>query len=138
MDTGGNGLVRELGVALRGDDRGVSENLLERRQRTAALQPPAGERVPELVGMEPGDPPVPAPHLACYQAERRNERTLMRSVSTTGRTSSTPSVTSASVLLRSGDELDFEGIGFVDVDHGSEVTAPQTTVCEFLLKNDDV
>ena len=59
MDTGGNGLVRELGVALRGDDRGVSENLLERRQRTAALQPPAGERVPELVGTEPGDPPRP-------------------------------------------------------------------------------
>lgn len=48
-------LVRELRVPLRRLDRGVPENLLQRRQTSSALEPLAREGVSHLVCMEPLD-----------------------------------------------------------------------------------
>src|SRR5207245_8572529 len=48
--------LAEPAIALGGHDRGVPEDLLQRRQRSARLKPPTGERVPKLVSVEPGDP----------------------------------------------------------------------------------
>jgi hypothetical protein len=38
----------------------------------------------------------------------------------------------------SRDELDFQAITFVDVDHRTEVTTPQTMVRKVLVQNDHV
>src|SRR5262245_46681068 len=50
-------LVHEPCVALRRYDRGMSEQLLKGGEATTPFDPPASERVPELVDVE-------APHLA--------------------------------------------------------------------------
>jgi hypothetical protein len=57
-------LVREKGISPRGGNRSVPQDLLESGQAPSPLEPPAGKRVPELIGVEGPDPSLPAASTA--------------------------------------------------------------------------
>jgi len=64
--------LAEQSVPLGRHDRGVAEDLLQSGQGATSFQPPAGERVPELVDMEVRDPRFPrGPTCRSSSASRR-------------------------------------------------------------------
>lgn len=50
-----NKVICQSRVSLRGGDRGVPKNELERRERAAILQPPTSKRMTEHVRVESGN-----------------------------------------------------------------------------------